>query len=169
MVSAMSIVIMASGCTGTVSPTPSPTVPTATATPSPSAKPTPEPTATPTPAPTPIAYPGPPIPPGTLTIEIGADPHNKFDRTELNAPADTPFVIALDNRDVCAPTACFGQTSIAHNVAIRLGNDLIFNPLPAIFAPVQADYFIPEGLSAGTYQFVCIVHPLVMNGSLTIE
>jgi hypothetical protein len=52
-------------------------------------------------------------------------------------------------------------------VAIKLGADFLFNPLPAITAPAQADYFISEGLAAGTYTFLCTVHP-VMHGTLTI-
>jgi hypothetical protein len=162
---------LVAGCAGTATPTASPTE-LAAATASPTLEPTAAPTASPTPAgtsaPTLIPYPGPSIPPGTLTIEIGADPHLKFDRTELAAPANTPFVIAFDNRDVCAPGACAGQTSLAHNVAIKLGSNFIFNPLPAIFAPVKANYFISQGLPAGTYRFLCIVHPVPMQGTLTI-
>jgi len=171
MVSAMIVVTMAGGCTGTVSPTPSPTgfQTTATPSPSPSAEPTPQPTATPTPGPTPIAYPGPSIPPGTLTIEIAAIPKLKFDTTQLMAPPGTPFVIHFTNSDVC-PGRCGAGSGTAepHNVAIKLNDSLLYNPLPVIDQPISVDYFIPEGLSAGTYRFLCIVHPL-MNGTLTVE
>ena len=156
------------GCAGAVGPTASPTTPPATATPSPTSEPTPVPTWTPTPGPTLIPYPGPSIPPGTLTIEIGADPYVKFDRTSLAAPADTPFVIAFDNRDTLPPGNPSGLPIERHNVAIKLGSDLIFNPLPALVGPAKANYFISEGLPAGTYQFLCILHP-VMHGTLTIE
>jgi hypothetical protein len=169
MVSAVIIVTMASGCTGTVSPTPSPTVLTATATPNPSAKPAPEPTATATPGPTPIAYPGPSIPPGTLAIEIAAIPKIKFDTSRLEVPADTPFAIRFENRDTCSGQCGAGSgTAEPHNVAIKLGDLLLFNPLPALEQPATVDYFIPEGLSAGAYRFLCIVHP-VMSGTLTVE
>jgi hypothetical protein len=161
-----SAIMLVAGCTSAAAPTASPTE-LAAATPSPSAEPTIVPTPTATPAPTLIPYPGPAIPPGTLTIQIGADPHVKFDRAELAAPADIAFVIAFDNRDVCLPGACAGQTSLAHNVAIKLGRDLVFNPLPAILAPAKANYFISEGLPAGTYQFLCIVHP-AMHGTLNV-
>jgi hypothetical protein len=169
MVSAVIIVTMASGCTGTVSPTPSPTVLTATATPNPSAKPAPEPTATATPGPTPIAYPGPSIPPGTLVIEIAAIPKIKFDTSRLEVPADTPFAIRFENRDTCSGQCGAGSgTAEPHNVAIKLGDLLLFNPLPALEQPATVDYFIPEGLSAGAYRFLCIIHP-VMSGTLTVE
>jgi hypothetical protein len=166
LVAALATMLVA-GCAGTAAPTASPTE-LAVATASPTPEPTVAPTATGTPAPTLIPYPGPPIPPSTLTIAIGADQHLLFDTASLAAPADTPFVIAFDNRDVCAnASACSGLTSIPHNVAIKLGSDLIFNPLPVISAPAKADYFISEGLPAGTYQFLCIVHP-AMHGTLTI-
>ena len=113
------------------------------------------------------------MPSGTTRITIAADQHLRFDRTELSAAADTPFVIGFENRDVCDAKCQTAyqttQTSIAHNVAIKLGDALLFNPLPAIGAPSVAEYFISEGLPAGTYQFVCIVHPLQMHGTLTIE
>ncbi len=162
-------VMVAAGCSGTANPTVSPTQ-LAAATPSPSLEPTAAqtatsaPTPTSAPAPTLIPYPGPSIPPGTLTIAIGADPHLLFDTASLAAPANTPFVIAFDNRDVCSTTA---SACGPHNVAIKLGSDLIFNPLPAIVAPAKVNYFISGGLAAGTYEFLCTVHP-AMHGTLTI-
>jgi hypothetical protein len=152
---------VAAGCAGTANTTPSPTQLTS-ATSNPTLEPAAGPTPTPTTGPTLIPYPGPSIPPGTLIIEIGADLGLKFDRTTLTAPPNTPFVIAFDNRANLPPL-----TGNVHNVAIKLGSDLIFNPLPAIVAPAKANYFISEGLPAGTYQFLCIVHP-VMHGTLTI-
>jgi hypothetical protein len=159
---------LAAGCSGTAAPTASPTeLGAATASPTPG--PTTTPTPTGTPAPTLIPYPGPAIPPGTLTIEIAAVKTLAFDRSDLAAPANTPFVIAFDNRDTSVCTTCggAGATGQPHNVAIKLGSDFIFNPLPAIIAPASADYFISQGLAAGTYTFLCTVHP-VMHGTLTI-
>jgi hypothetical protein len=161
---------IAAGCAGTANPTPSPTQ-LATATASPTSEPTAPATASPTAAPTLIPYPGPSIPPGTLTIEIGADPNLKFDQTQLTAPADTPFVIAFENRDLCDANCqkvySYPLPSIPHNVAIKLGDVLLFNPMPTIFAPAKADYFINQGLPAGVYTFVCIIHSQ-MRGTLEI-
>jgi plastocyanin len=147
------------GCSGTTSPTASPSelaAETASPTLEPTTGPTAAPTASPTPGPTLIAYPGPSIPAGTLTLKIAAK-NIAFDTSALAATANTPFVIAFDNNDPGA----------AHNVAIKLGSDLIFNPLPTIVGPAKANYFISGGLSAGTYTFLCIVHP-VMHGTLTV-
>jgi hypothetical protein len=162
---------LVAGCAGTANPTASPTEP-ALATASPTSEPTLAPTPTGTPAPTLIPYPGPSIPPGTLTIDIGADPNLKFDRTQLTVPADTPFAIAFENRDLCDANCqkvySYPLPSIPHNVAIRLGDELLFNPMPTIFAPGNANYYISEGLPPGTYLFLCIVHPVQMKGTLTI-
>jgi hypothetical protein len=158
-------------CAGTAAPTASPSE-LATPTASPTAEPTTVASSSPTPGPTLIPYPGPSIPPGTLTLEIVATEHLKFDRTQLAAPAHTPFVIAFENRDLCDANCqkvySYPLPSIPHNVAIKLGDELLFNPMPTIFAPATADYYISEGLPAGTYQFLCIVHPVPMKGTLTI-
>jgi hypothetical protein len=168
---AVLVATMVAGCAGTAAPTASPSE-LASATASPTSEPTAPATASPTPAPTLIPYPGPSIPSGTLTIDIGADPNLKFDRTQLTAPADTPFVVAFENRDLCDANCqkvySYPLPSIPHNVAIRLGDELLFNPMPTIFAPGTGNYYISEGLPAGTYQFLCIVHPVQMKGTLTI-
>jgi hypothetical protein len=158
------VATMVAGCAGTASQAASPTE-LATSPLVGTPEPTTVPTTSPSPGSTLIPYPGPSIPPGTPTIEIRAVAHLTFDRTTLSAPADRPFVIHFANQDDIG-----GQYEVpaAHNVAIKMGNVLLFNPLPAIFAPATADYFISEGLPAGTYRFLCTVHPL-MNGALTVQ
>lgn len=142
---------MIAGCAGVAAPTSSPTAPPAAASPSP--------TPSPTPGPTPIAYPGPSAPPGTLTLQLSAL-HVTFSTSELRAPADTPFVISFRNEEAVLAD---------HNVAILLGSTLLFNPLPTVKAGQRADYFIPEGLTAGRYEFICILHQLKMHGILIIQ
>jgi hypothetical protein len=151
---------IAAGCAGATNPTGSPTP-----APVPTLGPIGEPSLTPgtsgTPGPTLIPYPGPSIPPDTLTIDISAVFGLQFDRSSLSAPADTPFVIHFSNQD----TSNGGRN---HNVAIKLGGTLLFDPRPTVRTPDQADYFISEGLPASTYTFFCIVHP-TMHGTLTIR
>ena len=79
----------------------------------------------------------------------------KFSPTEVSAPADTPFVIVLDN-----------QESAPHNIKISdstgaevfkgeiVSNQKVNNNVPA--------------LAAGTYPFICEVHP-DMKGTITAE
>jgi hypothetical protein len=154
------VAMMAAGCAGPAKPTGSPTLPPVS-TMSPNAEPAPASSASVTPGATLIPFPGPQIPPGTVTIAIAAVYGLQFDRSSLSAPADTPFVIHFSNQD----TSNGGRN---HNVAIKLGGTLLFDPRPTVRTPAQADYFISEGLPAGTYQFLCIVHP-VMHGTLTIQ
>jgi hypothetical protein len=149
----------AAGCVGAANPTSSATP--AVSTLGPTAEPSPTPLTSGTPGPTLIPYPGPSIPPGTVTIDISAVFGLQFDRSSLAAPADTPFVIHFSNQD----TSNGGRN---HNVAIKLGGTLLFDPRPTVRTPARADYYISEGLPAGTYQFLCIVHP-VMHGTLTIQ
>ena len=80
-----------------------------------------------------------------------------FTTTDVTAPAGTPFVISFDNQDAATP----------HNVAIHDASGAevfkgeIFNGV------ATKDYQVPA-LSAGTYQFVCSVHP-TMTGTLTVQ
>ncbi len=82
-----------------------------------------------------------------------------FDTATLEAPADTPFKIDFDNQD---PT-------IPHNVAIHDGSPTG----PEVWkgkifpGPAKETYDVPP-LKAGTYGFVCSVHPN-MTGTLTVN
>jgi plastocyanin len=74
-----------------------------------------------------------------------------FDPTTLAVPAEQPFTIAFDNRDA----------GIQHNVQIfdnaeHSGTALLDGEL--ITGPAQVDYPV-EPLAAGTYYFLCVVHP----------
>ena len=110
----------------------------------------------PPPAPSGSAPPGEPgaAPPVALAAQNVA-----FDKAELSAPADTPFKIEFDNRD----------PSIPHNVAIHEGSP----QGPEVFrgevfpGPAKKTYDVPP-LAAGTYGFICSVHPN-MAGTLTVQ
>ena len=82
-----------------------------------------------------------------------------FNPTTLEAPADTPFQIEFDNQDASVP----------HNVAIHEGSPTGAEVWKGeIFpGPAKKTYDVPP-LKAGTYGFVCSVHPN-MTGTLTVN
>jgi plastocyanin len=79
----------------------------------------------------------------------------KFSPTEVTAPADTPFVIVLDN-----------QESAPHNIKISdsTGAEVFKGPIDS---NKQITNNVPA-LAAGTYPFICEVHP-DMKGTITAE
>jgi plastocyanin len=96
----------------------------------------------------------------TITAPVGAATAG-FDPTTLTAPANAPFTIHFNNEDNQAP----------HNVAltdsagaaVTLGGDTQF-----FQGPGTRDYAVPA-LQAGTYNYMCQVHPTTMKGVLTVQ
>lgn len=83
----------------------------------------------------------------------------KFNESAITAPADTPFQIQFDNQDAGVP----------HNVAIRTGGTQgpeIFKG--TVFNGVATHAYDVPALDAGSYAFVCDVHP-TMTGTLTVQ
>lgn len=79
-----------------------------------------------------------------------------FEPTELTAPADEAFKIDFANDD----------PSIPHNVSIRDGaGTAVFDG--ETFNGVDSRVYDVPALAAGAYQFLCIVHPTTMVGTLT--
>lgn len=79
-----------------------------------------------------------------------------FGSAELSAPADTKFQIEFDNQDAGIP----------HNVAIKDGNNTEVFHGDIINGPAKITYTV-DPLAAGTYTFVCSVHPN-MTGTLKV-
>ncbi|HEX7948769.1 MAG TPA: cytochrome c oxidase subunit II [Candidatus Limnocylindrales bacterium] len=118
-----------------------------------------------TPAPAPSAEPGAsgqPAPSGGQgtgpTLQVSAA-NIAYEQASLEAPANTPFSIEFDNKDAGVP----------HNVSIHkdaAGGQEVFKG--DIFnGPDKRTYNVPA-LPAGTYAFVCSVHPN-MTGTLTVK
>ena len=79
-----------------------------------------------------------------------------FDKAELSAPADQPFQIEFANNDAGIP----------HNVEIKdAGGTSVFTG--EIFNGVETRTYDVPALPAGTYTFICTVHPN-MTGTLTV-
>ncbi len=82
-----------------------------------------------------------------------------YDQTDLTAPAGVPFQIAFTNNDAGIP----------HNVSIHEGSPTgteVFKG--TIFTGVATQTYDVPALPAGTYSFVCSVHPN-MVGTLTVK
>jgi mono/diheme cytochrome c family protein/plastocyanin len=84
----------------------------------------------------------------------------QFTTQDLTAPANTPFQIRFDNQDA----------GVLHNVDIHEGSPsgrLVFDGGDP-FAGVATKVYDVPALPAGTYAFVCRVHP-TMVGTLTVK
>jgi plastocyanin len=92
---------------------------------------------------------------GTV-VEIEAE-NIAFNTATLTAPAGQPFQIDFKNNDAGVP----------HNVEVKdAGGTPVFKG-EIITGVAEVVYDVPA-LTAGTYPFVCIVHPN-MTGTLTAE
>ena len=83
----------------------------------------------------------------------------KFEQTTVNAPAGKPFQISFENKDAGTP----------HNVVIHQGDAsgaVLFSGV--VFSGVETRAYDVPALVAGTYAFVCIVHP-TMVGTLNVQ
>jgi plastocyanin len=78
-----------------------------------------------------------------------------YEQQEVPAPADAPFVIRFDNKE-----------AVPHNVEIKDASGVSLFRGEIVTGPVVTDYQV-GALPAGTYQFVCTVHPN-MIGTLTV-
>jgi plastocyanin len=82
-----------------------------------------------------------------------------FVETTVTAPADKPFTIAFDNEDQGTP----------HNVALHEGSPTGREAFKGeIFPGVATKVYDVPPLPAGTYAFVCSVHPN-MTGTATLQ
>ena len=80
-----------------------------------------------------------------------------FDTNHLDAPAGQAFVLEFANNDPGVP----------HNVEIKDANGASMFKGQIITGPAKASYQVPA-LAAGSYTFVCDVHPN-MTGTLTVK
>jgi len=96
----------------------------------------------------------------TVTAPVGAATAG-FEPTTLTAPANTAFNVIFDNQDNQAPHNLIFQDSTGANVQVS-GDASFFQ------GPGQRQFGVPA-LAAGTYSYLCQVHPTTMKGTLTVQ
>jgi hypothetical protein len=107
-------------------------------------------------APTPVPNTVPtPLEPGSGGVVLTAA-NIAFGQTEVAAPADTPFQLQLDNKDGGVP----------HNVTILAADGSEVFSGDIFVGPGLRVYDVPA-LPAGSYRFMCKVHPN-MTGTLHV-
>jgi plastocyanin len=133
----------------------------------------PAPSVTPPPAPSGSATASGPAPSGSAPAPSGSTPSGsgnlvvvqisalniKYEQTALTAPANTPFQVSFENKDAGVP----------HNVTLHLGDTNGAELFKGeIFNGVATRVYDVPALDAGSYAFVCSVHP-TMIGTLTVQ
>jgi hypothetical protein len=81
-----------------------------------------------------------------------------FVETEISAPADTAFTMALVNEDPGTP----------HNIELKdASGGIVFQG--EVFNGVETRVYDVPALPAGAYSFLCTVHPTTMLGTATLQ
>jgi plastocyanin len=124
-------------------------------TPTPTAAPASEPPASGAPTDAPTAAPTDGGNGGATVLRISAQ-NIAFDTDALAAPAGVAFQIEFANNDAGIP----------HNVEILQNGQSIWKG--ELFSGVETRTYDVPALAAGTYEFICTVHPN-MRGTLTVE
>jgi plastocyanin len=92
---------------------------------------------------------------GGSVVQISAS-NIAFEQSTVSAPAGSAFTIHFDNKDAGVP----------HDIAIKDASGKQVFKGDVVTGPNATDYQVPA-LAAGTYQFVCTIHPN-MVGTLTV-
>jgi mono/diheme cytochrome c family protein len=99
------------------------------------------------------------LPPDAPTVDLVAL-NFEFDKKALEVKADSPFAINLDNQDAAGTK---------HNVKLQKSDGSVILDPPTIDGGQKTTYTY-DALPAGTYTFICVVHPIPgMTGTLTVK
>jgi plastocyanin len=91
---------------------------------------------------------------GGSTVQISAQ-GIAFQQQTVTAPANAPFTIQFNNQD----------SGVPHDIQIKDSSGTEKFKGDVVTGPKQVDYQVPA-LAAGSYTFVCTIHPN-MTGTLT--
>ncbi len=96
---------------------------------------------------------------GAAVLQLAAK-NIAFDKTTLETAANQPFAIDFKNDD---------GAGTMHNVEIRKADGTVVVDPPTIDGGAETTYAY-DPLPAGTYTFICKVHPIAqMTGTLTVK
>jgi mono/diheme cytochrome c family protein/plastocyanin len=98
------------------------------------------------------------LPPGAPTFDITASSF-AFDKKDLSVAANTAFGITFTNAD---------PPGTDHDVDIRQSDGTTVVIDQPVTDGGQTSNYVYKGLPAGTYTFICSVHPSIMHGTLTV-
>ena len=102
----------------------------------------------------------PPAPSGAAALQVVAS-EIAFDTKELQVPADAPFVIDFRNDD---------PSTVPHDIDIRQDDGTTVVQDQPTIPGGQSEQYQYEPLPAGTYTFICSIHPIpAMTGTLTVQ
>ena len=84
-----------------------------------------------------------------------------FDLRAIAVPADTPFTITLDNQD---------PPGVVHDADVRQPDKTTVVVDQAVVNGGQSVTYSYDGLAAGSYIFICSIHPVPnMTGTITVR
>jgi mono/diheme cytochrome c family protein/plastocyanin len=99
------------------------------------------------------------LPPNAPTFDLVAL-NFAFDKQSLEVKANTAFAINLDNQD---------PAGTPHNVELKKADGTVIVDPPTVDGGQKTTY-VYDPLPAGTYTFICRVHPIPgMTGTLTVK
>ena len=96
----------------------------------------------------------------TITAPVGAATSG-WDPAKADAPANVDFQVAFDKQDNQAPHNLVFQNADGSAVPMT-GDTAPFQ------GPAKKDYTVSK-LAAGTYKYICQIHPSTMVGELTVK
>ena len=95
-------------------------------------------------------------PGSNVTVKLGVVTR-RFVETDLTAPADKTWKLDIDDE---------GTEAVMHNFTVMSGNVQVYQT--AFWGHGKSE-FVVGGLPAGTYLFICTIHPGPMRGALHIK